>query len=500
MGGGKSKALCEEALQAALDFPGIEILIGRLEHKAIVTSTRKTMFNEVMPPALLEHCRVVRSGPNDFIEFPNGSVIHFAGVSDPIQFHSSEFGLIILDEAHQIPEDSVQTLNSRLRQRCQKCREGRAKGGCTHLPLQVVVAANPENPGHWLYKYFIAGADKTEWGYYKPQLQLEEDADPVGDSEFIFASPFDNPYLTEQYITQNLGGMRGRLRKRYLEGEWIHLDGHCFFDVEALSEYEQAAPSPAYRFDFVPEGFGGAARRREHDLGHIRVFAPPIEGRSYAIGADVATGRGLDSSCAYVIDLTNMDLAAEFHGKVDADIFAEQLHFLGRWYNTALLAVEATGVGEAVIIPLRDGKGGRPPYPKMYRHVLDSSVDLNVMQRYGFPMSTKTRPLVLNQLERAIRERSLPFMPLRLAQECLTFCEFEEGTPSPRAQAGCNDDAVFAAALALDMYRRKGHNPDRVMRVDKVKRERSKIKRLMERDPFYHPGKKRRRRLKALGA
>lgn len=478
MGGGKSKALCEEALQAALEYPGIEILIGRLEHKAIVTSTRKTMFREVMPPALLEYCRVVRSGPNDFIEFPNGSVIHFVGVSDPVQFHSSEYGLIILDEAHQIPEDSVQTLNSRLRQKCRECHETKAMK-CNHLPLQVLVAANPENPGHWLYKYFLAGAEKTEFGYYKPELCLDEDSDPVGDSEFIFASPRDNPYLSEQYIAQNLGGMKERFRKRYLEGEWIHLDGHCFFDTDVLAEYEQAAPSPLYRFDFVPEGFGGAARRRAHDYGHIRVFAEPIEGRSYAIGADVATGRGLDFSCAYVIDLANMDLAAEYHGKVDADIFAEQLHFLGRWYNSALIAVEATGVGEAVIIPLRDGKGGRPPYPKMYRHMLDSSVDLNIMQRYGFPMSTKTRPLVLNQLEKAIRERALPFMPLRLAQECLTFCEFEEGTPSPRAHAGCNDDAVMAAAIALDMYRRKGHHPDREERIKQRKNKRFRIKKTM---------------------
>jgi len=467
MGGGKSKALCEEAYQAALDYPGIEILIARQEHTAITISTRKTMFREVLPAPLLKRCRIVKSGGFDFVEFPNGSVIHFVGLNDPVKFHSAEIGMVILDEAHQIDEDTVQTLNSRLRQKCRECLESKAKQ-CDHLPHTVLVAANPENPGHWLWRYFIGGAERTKWGYYKLELRLEEDSDPIGDSEFVQARATDNPYLSETYITQNLGGMKELHRRRYLEGEWLYLAGNCFFDVEALAEYEQTSPDPLYRFDFESQGFGGQARRRTHDLGHIRVYAEPQEGRSYAIGADVATGRGLDFSCAYVIDLANMDLCAEFHAKIDADLYAEQLHFLGRWYNTALLAVEsAGGFGEAVIIPLRDGKGGRPAYPNLYRHQLDSSVDLAIVQRYGFPMTQKTRPLVLNQLEKAVREKALPFLPTLLAHECLTFCEFEEGTPSPRAQSGCNDDAVMAAAITLDMYRRKGHHPDRDARIKK---------------------------------
>jgi hypothetical protein len=45
------------------------------------------------------------------------------------------------------------------------------------------------------------------------------------------------------------------------------------------------------------------------------------------------------------------------------DVYAAQLHFLGRWYHTARIAVEsAGGFGEPVTIFLRDGKDGRPAY------------------------------------------------------------------------------------------------------------------------------------------
>lgn len=507
MGGGKSRALCEEAYQAALDFPGIEILMARQQHTDIVGSTRKTMFREVLPLELVKRSRIVKSGGFDFIAFPNDSVINFVGMNNPTGFHSAEFGLAIFDEAHEIDEDSVQTINSRLRQKCAACLEDK-EADCHHMPHRMLFGANPENPGHWLWRYFFKDAEKTAWGQYKTELRLEEDSDPIGDAEFVMALATDNPYLPRAYVQRNLGGMTKHWRERYLEGKWIFLEGTCAFDTEALTEYQKTAPEPLYRFGFESKNQGSSAKRSESSNGRIRVYREPdwvcpnCLGRvstadttcpkgcvhkdgnasictpsSYAIGADVATGRGTDYSCAYVCDLHDMGLVAEFHGKIDADLFAEQLHFLGRWYNTALLAVEsAGGFGEPVVISLRDGKGGRPPYPAMYRHGLDSSVDQNIMQRYGYPINRNTRPLVLSQLEKTIRERALPWMTSHLISEALTFCEFEDGATSPRAQSGCHDDAVMSCAIVLDLYRRRGHHPERIARIAKRKEKRRRPK------------------------
>jgi len=191
----------------------------------------------------------------------------------------------------------------------------------------------------------------------------------------------------------------------------------------------------------------------------VWVYDKPEKERDYAIYSDVATGRGKDFTAAVVIDLSNQNIAAELHGKIDPDVAAEQLHFLGRWYNTARIAIEmGGGYGEAVIIPLRDGRHGRRPYPKLYRHVQDDRPDFKQNITYGFPVTSKTRPLIISQLEVAIREESLPHIPMATILECKTFVR-QQTLPSPRAAEGTNDDRVMALAGGLEMFRRYGSHP-----------------------------------------
>src|SRR5262249_13035428 len=143
--------------------------------------------------------------------------------------------------------------------------------------------------------------------------------------------------------------------------------------------------------------------------GPIRVYAKPDPMHEYAIGADVATGRGFDYSCAFVIDLTSMALAAECYGKMDADEYAEQLHFLGRWYGSARIAVEmGGGYGEPVIISLRDGRKGRPHYPRLYRHAIADRSDMHQLANYGFPMNMNTSPLAITRLPHPTPHPPLP--------------------------------------------------------------------------------------------
>jgi hypothetical protein len=118
------------------------------------------------------------------------------------------------------------------------------------------------------------------------------------------------------------------------------------------------------------------------------------------------------------------------------------------------------GWGESVIVPLRDGKNHRPPYRRLYRHMQDASVTPGEQARtFGFPISTATRTLVISGLQKMMRERSLPYMSEGLLSECRTFVTRSK-TPSPAAVDGANDDRVFAACLALEMFRRFGAHPD----------------------------------------
>ena len=238
--------------------------------------------------------------------------------------------------------------------------------------------------------------------------------------------------------------------------------GECWFDLEALAWYsEHAILDETNRMRFHVAENGAKAKVHYTEKGWIRVYEKPNPEHDYAIGADVATGRGMDYSCAYVVDLTSMAIVAEIHGKMDADEYAEQLHYLGRWYGSARIAIEmGGGFGEPVIISLRDGRKGRPHYPKLYRHTIGDRPDNHQLQNYGFPMNQKTRPQVINQIEQAIRERTIPKLTRTLIMEARTFVR-QKTLPSPRAQDGSNDDRVMAFGIALEMYRLYGHHERR---------------------------------------
>lgn len=253
-------------------------------------------------------------------------------------------------------------------------------------------------------------------------------------------------------------------------GEAFKLTQNVYLDEEALSWYEkEAIRKPLYRCDFQAVS-PRKAKRLKQDLGMIRVFEEPIEDHKYALGADVASGHGKDYSAAYVIDLSNMALCAEFHGKCAADIYAEQLHYLGRWYNSALIAVETGGgFGEPVIIFLRDGKEGRPPYPSLYRHRQFSRGDVPEHKPFGFPMNVKTRPTVLEGLQRAVREKAFPWLTVGLLREMGTFVR-RPTPPSPRGADGCNDDRVMACAITVELYRQYGAHPNDAKLRRKAKR------------------------------
>src|SRR5262245_28791314 len=242
--------------------------------------------------------------------------------------------------------------------------------------------------------------------------------------------------------------------------------GECWFDMEALAWYaENAVLEETKRMRFIANDTGSKAKVHWAENGWIRVYAKPDPSHAYAIGADVATGRGFDYSCAYVIDLTSMALVAECYGKMDADEYAEQLHYLGRWYGNARIAVEmGGGFGEPVIISLRDGRKGRPHYPKLYRHSIADRSDMHQLANYGFPMNMKTRPQVITQIEQALRQPAVPALPRNLIMECRTFVR-QKTLPSPRAQDGANDDRVMAFGITLEMYRQYGTHEKRVKRT-----------------------------------
>lgn len=252
--------------------------------------------------------------------------------------------------------------------------------------------------------------------------------------------------------------------------EAFALSDRIFFDEESLQWYSEHIESPKYAFDFRLNDFRQArAIKRRH--GRMKMFREPLHGRSYAIMADPASGHGRDSSAAYVIDLQTAELCVEYNAKVGEDEFARDLYWLGKWYGEALIGIETQGGnGTATVIALRDGAEARPPYRKLYKHRNEASRNKPESSYYGMPMDPKNRNLVVNQIEKWIHERSLPFVTDDLYYEMTEFVEHDHGT-SPRARDGSHDDRVMACAGVLELFRRFGRTIGRAhKKVDKPPR------------------------------
>lgn len=445
-------------LWTALYQPGTRVLIVSINlEEAIKVVNRLWDMFESLPPHLRNGVQVLKPArghrPSQHIEFKHkdGSVSAIIGLpSTKYAGHGETAALVILDEyaRHEYARDTWKAVFST------------ADLGGKIVVVSTANGVSNEQTGEGnFYHHLWVNAEQYNivtrflpWNYH-----------PGRDEAWYEGNAASLPSLdrAEQY-------------PRDPEDAFINT-GECWFDLEKLAWYtKEADREPLYRFEFEPVQRAGRtfAKKATKSRGDIRVYEEPKVGRSYAIGADVATGRGMDYSAAYVIDLETQAFVAEYHSKIDPDLYAEQLHFLGRWYNDARLAVEmGGGYGEPVVLSLRDGKQGRPTYPKLYRHTVQDRPDQPVQKNYGFPMNGKTRSQVINQLEAAIRERTLPYLHKELVSECRTFCKAKTN-PSPRAQDGCNDDRVMAACITLEMFRLYG-----------MKRQRRRAKR--ERLPEY---------------
>jgi hypothetical protein len=453
---------CAYVVWVALYRPGSLCLMYRQKHdEAVENVIRAWTLLGSLPRHLLNGAVVVipargeppRGGVLE-LRFPDGSVSRIVAESSAAASgHGKTAAVIVLDEFSRI--DAADEI-------IKAVQPAAGATGKILIPSTANGVSNQEtgagNRFHWIW------TSAEEEGYEKKFLPWS--LHPDRDQDWYDKSP-------------EIRGLRAHERAEQYpanEHEAFTLTNRVFFDPEDLAYYSEKVKAPLYRCDFVVPGseklaVGKSAELRKHGQGFTRVYAEPVEDRKYALGADCATGRGLDYSCAYVVDLMNGELAAEFHGKLDADLYAAQLHYLGRRYGTALIAPDNGGIGEAVIVSLRHAREGRPPYPNLYRHQMSARPGMNIAKVYGYPINVKTRPLILNQLEKWVRERTLPWVTSRLLSEMQTFIERDKD-PSPAAQDGAHDDAIFAAAIALELFRLRGSHPEMEKRRSRERKPR----------------------------
>ena len=179
------------------------------------------------------------------------------------------------------------------------------------------------------------------------------------------------------------------------------------------------------------------------EKGLLKIFENPKDSLRYCIGVDVAEGlEHGDFSCIQVLDHMGNQVAT-WSGHVDPFDLAYIIAKIGHFYNKAWTLIERNNHGLTTIRKIQELN-----YPNLYveQSVDDAYVD-RLTRRAGFLTTSKTKPLIIDNLVHLLRQGESGIVDKELIDELRTYVVDARGITN--AQQGCFDDRIMAYAIAL---------------------------------------------------
>jgi hypothetical protein len=206
-GGGKSRALCAEAIRACVRYPGLRVGAFRRSYPEL----RESLLAEL---AKLEYAAPLGArwnGTEHELRFSNGSLIMFRyaeTLADATRRQGGEYQLVCFDELTLFPPDVITFLESRVR------------SGRSDIPvLGIRASANPGGPGHGAVKDRYIGPTK-----YGSEVAVDERGRTV---RFVPSRLSDNPHMNAEHAA-DLQALSGQMREAFLEGNWNIFAGQMY--------------------------------------------------------------------------------------------------------------------------------------------------------------------------------------------------------------------------------------------------------------------------------
>lgn len=415
-GSGKSIFAGRKILERVTTEEGHRFLVCRKVGKTI----RESCFNQLvgqlaeMKPAI--GYKVNRGDMR--ITFGNGNEILFSGLDD-VEKLKSIYNItgIWIEEASELKESDFNQLNIRLR-------------GKTANYKQIILTFNPIAITHWLKRRFFdqAGLSEKE----KKKIKIHE------------STYKDNRFLDKEAIEvlESFKDTDEYYYQVYCLGIWGVI-GKSVFNSKALTERLLLNIQPQKRGYFDIDYTTGDLITDYHFIkdenGYVSIYKSPVPGTPYVIGGDTA-GDGSDSFVAQVIDNTTGEQVAVLRHQTDEDLYAKQIYCLGMYYNTALIAVETN----YSTYPVKELE--RQKYRKLYVRETVDTYTHKTKKSYGFLTNTKTRPLIIAELVKVVRDDVTVVVDKTTIEEMLTFVRDESFRPE--AEKGAHDDCVMSLAIA----------------------------------------------------
>ncbi|WP_294468923.1 PBSX family phage terminase large subunit [uncultured Anaerofustis sp.] len=410
-GSGKSVFVVQRYIYKILSKKLCNVLVVRKTGNTNRTSTF-ALFKQIINSWEMNKYFLINKSDMSITCLLNKNQIIFKGLDDvekikSTTFETGELSDIWIEEASEVEEEDYKQLNVRLR------------GGNTKK--QIVMTLNPININHWI-KLRLLDRGKAAYLHttYKDNRFIDED----------YKRELESYKYTDKYYYDV-----------YCLGMW-GVSGRSVFDTEKITSQllKKIKPIKEGYFDYDYDGIEITnIRWVEEKRGYIRIYEDVKEGYPYVIGGDTA-GEGSDSFTAQVINNVTGKECAVLRHDYDEDLYIRQIYCLGKYFNDALISVEAN------YSTYPNKELSRLKYPKLYIRKREDTYTKGLTKSYGFMTTKLTRPVIISELIKIVKEESGKIVDKETLEEMLNFVRNEKGRAE--AMAGTHDDLVMALAIA----------------------------------------------------
>ena len=225
--------------------------------------------------------------------------------------------------------------------------------------------------------------------------------------------------------------------------------GRPRFNVKILQKMRVVAKPPIL-VGYLSKS-GDEVEIEENNRGYLKIWEKPKEGYRYVIGGDVAEGKiqveskkEPDFSTLHVLNRHTLEQVAVWHGRIDPDLFGLEAIKLAIYYNKAFIGIENNNSGLTTVTRIKKENYWNVYFKTSY----DQFADKESLQ-LGWKTTTATKPLMIDDIAKAIREMYIKINDEQTIRECMTYVIDDQGRTN--AQTGCFDDRVVGLAIAYQM-------------------------------------------------
>lgn len=417
-GSGKSVFTAQKLIVRALSETPHRFLICRKVAKTLRESVFKELKNVIERWGLGSLFKIPKGHSSElYIKCYNGNEFIFSGLDD-VEKLKSIVGVtsVWVEEASELDPGDFRQLNIRMR-------------GRTVNYKQMILSFNPIDINHWLKKEFF---DKPKENalthhstYHNNKFLPEEDRQVL--EEFADSDPY--------YYSV------------YCLGEW-GVTGKTIFSAQKVNDRiavlrdQEPLRRGFFAFEYDEEKdkiVEDTIQWVDDDDGYITIYEEPQPRVPFVLGGDTA-GDGSDSFAGQVLNNMTGSQAAVLHHQFDEDVYTRQMFCLGRHYNTALIGIETN----FSTYPVKELS--RLGYGKQYVREIPDTFTGKLAKKFGFVTTKLTRPLIIGNLVKLVREHPELMMDIETLLEMLTFVRNERG--KAEAKEGAHDDRILALAIA----------------------------------------------------